>query len=321
MDSVAARIFPSQLVDNDGDGQPDKLIFQVEITPGETRSYRVVPAVALPAVPPAPAKTFARFVPERMDDFAWENDRIAFRMYGPALIKGEGTVSSGIDVWAKSVRRLVINNWYKSGHYHEDAGEGLDFYKVGAARGCGGLGIWEGGKLYSSSNFSHWKMLANGPIRSVFELTYEDWDAAGRKVSEVKRISLDANSNLNRIESTFKTSSSGALTVGVGISDRGSAGSWDKKRDEGTLVYWEPEMAPNGRIACAVVIPGGVSSFESADGNMLAIAKAEPGKPFVYFAGAGWSKGIDFPDMKSWNSYVHDFARGQQSPLTVEIAK
>lgn len=31
------------------------------------------------------SSAFCRQVPERMDDFAWENDRGAFRMYGPAL--------------------------------------------------------------------------------------------------------------------------------------------------------------------------------------------------------------------------------------------
>ena len=32
-------------------------------------------------------KTYARFVPERKDDFAWENDKIAFRTYGKAIEK------------------------------------------------------------------------------------------------------------------------------------------------------------------------------------------------------------------------------------------
>ncbi|NBU36028.1 MAG: DUF4861 domain-containing protein [Bacteroidetes bacterium] len=30
-------------------------------------------------------KTYGRFVPERKEDFAWENDKIAFRMYGKEL--------------------------------------------------------------------------------------------------------------------------------------------------------------------------------------------------------------------------------------------
>ena len=39
--------------------------------------------------------TYARFVPERSDDFAFENDKVAFRIYGPAL-KNSG-VNNGID--------------------------------------------------------------------------------------------------------------------------------------------------------------------------------------------------------------------------------
>jgi hypothetical protein len=35
----------------------------------------------------------------------------------------------------------------------------------------------------------------------MFELTYDTWDAGGVKVSEVKRVSLDKGSNLDRIES------------------------------------------------------------------------------------------------------------------------
>ena len=30
-------------------------------------------------------KVYGRHVPERKDDFAWENEYAAFRMYGPAL--------------------------------------------------------------------------------------------------------------------------------------------------------------------------------------------------------------------------------------------
>ena len=33
----------------------------------------------------ADGATYARFVPEREDDFAWENDLVAFRAYGPAM--------------------------------------------------------------------------------------------------------------------------------------------------------------------------------------------------------------------------------------------
>ena len=215
MDALTSRILDSQVCDK-------SLLFQVDLAPGETRRYLVLSRDRLAAAPPPDVKTHARFVPERLDDFAWESDRIAHRVYGPAIITDpkEKLVSSGVDVWAKSVRHPVIDAWYKSGNYHKDTGEGLDNYKVGPARGCGGLGIWDGKKLYVSSNFTSWKVLADGPLRSVFELTYDNWDAGGRRISEVKRISIDAGSNFSRVASVFQSDKPGAIIAGVGIVQR-----------------------------------------------------------------------------------------------------
>ena len=45
--------------------------------------------------------TFARFVPEHSDYVAWENDIVAFRVYGPALRNGKE--DSGVDCWLKQM--------------------------------------------------------------------------------------------------------------------------------------------------------------------------------------------------------------------------
>lgn len=84
--------------------------------------------------------TFARFAPERKDDFAWENDMVAFRAYGPAL--RDSVKNAGVDCWLKKVNYPIINKWYKQHleqdtSYHVDHGEGLDNYHVGASAGCG----------------------------------------------------------------------------------------------------------------------------------------------------------------------------------------
>ena len=316
MDGLTSRILDSQRIGR-------QLLFQVDLAAGETRKYLMLPASQLTAVPPADVKTHARFVPERLDDFAWESDRIAHRVYGPAITTDpkEKLISSGVDVWVKSVRYPIIDKWYKSGTYHKDSGEGLDNYKVGTGRGCGGLGIWDGTKLAVSSNFKTWKVLANGPLRSVFELTFEDWDAgAGRKVAETKRISIDAGSNFSRVESTFKSTKKGSLTVGVGIVQRKDGGQFTKDAAGGWMSYWEPELAPNGSIACGVIMPGGVvTGVAEADGNFLMLGKAVPGQPFVHYIGAGWSKSGDFADAKAWENHVRDLALRLKSPLLVKL--
>lgn len=335
LDHQAARVFPSQWLDLDANGTPEKLIFQVDVAAGDTRTFRVVAASALAAVPPVRAKTRARFVPERFDDFAWESDRVAHRMYGPAVIKAEKLISSGIDVWTKRTRALVVDKWYAAGDYHKDHGEGMDYYKVGPQRGCGGLGAWDEAarKLFVSGNYVSWRVLADGPIRSVFELNYDAWDAAGKRVTETKRVSIDAGSNFTRFEIELKPVKGGvgaanakagaaaaALTLAAGISDRGgSGGVWEKQAGEGVLAYWEPEVPNSGRTGCAVVIPGGAKEFVAADGNQLATAAAETGKPFVYFIGAGWSKSGDFADEKAWFAHVRDFAARVKAPVAVSV--
>jgi rhamnogalacturonyl hydrolase YesR len=154
MDGLSSRILDSQTYEDSvaKKGKEQKLLFKVDLAPGETRTFYILADSGLAAVPPPIVKTMARYVPERFDDFAWESDRITHRIYGQALIKAEGTISSGADVWVKKDRRLIVDEMYRTKHYHEDNGEFMDDYRVGKSRGCGGLGIWDGKKLFVSSN-------------------------------------------------------------------------------------------------------------------------------------------------------------------------
>ena len=74
-DAQTGREVLSQAVDEDGDGTFDRLVFQADFGPGETREFRLQPAE--PRKPRlADFRVYGRFVRERHDDFAWENDRV-----------------------------------------------------------------------------------------------------------------------------------------------------------------------------------------------------------------------------------------------------
>jgi hypothetical protein len=197
----------SQAVDTDYDDfhKADIVIFQADFAPGETKTFTVVSGKKVEYAK-SDFRAYGRFVRERFDDFAWENDLIAHRTYGKALEtwKGEPLTSSAIDVWSKRVPQMVIDEWYMVDNYHADAGEGFDDYSAGATRGCGGTGLWDAGRLWVSRNFVDSRTLANGPIRVMFELVYDAFDVNGKKVAEVKRITLDAGSQLDRFQSFFK---------------------------------------------------------------------------------------------------------------------
>lgn len=313
------KILVSQLIDSDRNGKFDKLIFQDNFLPYQTREFIIKNGDGNKIK--SSSKAFARFVPERKDDFAWENDRIAFRMYGPAL-QATGEVSSGVDVWVKNVRRLVINKWYAGEDYHTDHGEGLDCYKVGPSRGCGGIAVWDGKKIFTSKNFTKWKIIANGPVRTIFELSYAPWEANGVKVSETKRVSLDAGSNLNRFQSTFtSTKKDKELMIAIGVvkhQNRGLGNFYSSKL--GIFGNWEKNDGSSGFTGCGVIIqPNLIADTIETNEHNLFIVKNKPTQQLVYYAGAGWSKSGDFENKEKWFNYLKKFAERLTNPLEIKI--
>ena len=170
------------------------------------------------------SKTFGRYVPERLDDFAWENDIIAFRMYGKALeLQGKGN-AYGTDVWVKNTDKLVIDERYKRGKYHEDHGDGMDYYHVGCTLGAGNIAPYKNDSIWYSKNYYQYKVLDNGPLRTSFQLDFETWLVAGEKVIATKTVSLDAGTQLNKITVSYVFENDEIMPAVIGIIKRPEEG-------------------------------------------------------------------------------------------------
>jgi unsaturated rhamnogalacturonyl hydrolase len=320
VDAGGAEI-PSQLVDMDGDEVADDLVFQDDFAPRASKTFAVRAGTRRQPTRDD-YRVYGRFVRERHDDFAWENDRIAHRMYGPGLETWaeEPLVSSGVDVWTKRVRKLIVNDWYLTDDYHQDHGEGADLYSVGKSRGCGGLGIYQEGKFAVSRNFTSSRVLANGPIRLVFELTYASWVAGNARVSETKRVILDAGQNFDRFESTFSIDPKGTpLVVGLGIAEH-QGGLAEVDPHAAWLRTWEPLKQPNGNLGCAIVLPNATADYQVTDTDYLLVTAVPTTGTLVYFAGFGWDRGSDVADAAAWGRLVESKAREAATPLQVSLA-
>jgi len=306
-----------------------ELIFQHSFKAGEKSATYTVEKIDGVA-PVFAAQTFARYVPERLDDFGWENDKIGHRTYGPALaapapagVVKEVLVTSGLDLWFKRVPYPIVDRWYNKGHdhYHHDEGEGMDMYNVGRSRGAGGTGVWDGGKLYVSTNYASWKVLANGPVRSIFELSYAAWDAAGLPVTETKRFTVDAGQQLDMIESTFSYAGDKPLTIAVGLnktpSDKGQSPQIATKREGKVLLQWV-EQASNGAFGTAVIVPT-AQGFAEDSLNELILAPTTAGKPLRYYAGGAWSRAGEITSREQWESYVANAAARAANPVRTTL--
>lgn len=225
---------------------------------------------------------------------------------------------------AKKVDYPIINKWYEKtvsgkGTYHEDTGEGLDNFHVGVSRGVGGIAVKKDSTYYISKNFTNWKTITTGPIRTSFVLTYADWDAAGNQIKEEKHISLDYGNNLSK----FKIHVTGTDTLSVGLTLHENKGEITQNVEEGWISYWEPHEG--SELGTAIIAPKGdmiVSEYYVTNlkdqSNLYAQLKVKEQK-VTYYAGFTWKESNQYPTKASWEKYVQEFQLKINNPLTIQL--
>ncbi len=199
----------------------DNLLFPVNVKASDKAVYTVAVGEPIEAEP----LVYGRHYPERVDDIAWENDRTAYRAYGPAL-QAKGERAFGYDAWVKRVPGLVVeqryanelnpdtqaeiarlrkerkhdeaNELYHSVSYHVDHGNGLDCYKVGPTLGCGTAALMQGDAILYPYCWKEYEILENGPLRFTVKLTYNPLVVGKDSVVETRIISLAQGSQLNK---------------------------------------------------------------------------------------------------------------------------
>ena len=158
-----------------------------------------------------------RLFTERGDEFGWENDRVAYRIYGHG-----GAV--GYDLFNKSTSKLMLDWWYASEQdqemrsvskklhdrgyhdladqvynafcYHINHGQGMDCYTVGPTLGGGANALLNAdGSLCMPKCYQKYEILDNGPLRFTVKLTYPAIEYNGKKLTETRLITLDAGTS------------------------------------------------------------------------------------------------------------------------------
>ncbi len=298
-----------------------------------------------------------RMYPERVDDIAWENDRTAYRLYGPALQRS-GEKAYGIDVWVKNTPDLEVEQRYKvelGNHqriqdlkaagktdearqveiattYHFDHGYGLDCYKVGPTLGCGAPALMENGYLVMPYSYKDYKILDNGPIRFTVELTYNPSTVNGNKnVVEHRLLSLDKGSNFNKMTVWYEGLSRPCdLAAGVVIHEEDTQ---TLKCGRDFVAYADPTDNPaaqNFQIFVAALFPNGVSETRpllfdqprsGAAGHAVGIVRGyENQQRYTYYFGSAWSKN-DVRNFDEWLLRINGFLDALHSPLEAKIAQ
>ena len=327
-----------------------KILIDASVRPHGTATYTIVKGT------PRDAKVFVsgRQYPERVDDIAWENDRGAYRLYGPALQKS-GERAFGNDVWVKNTPDLEVEKRYKvelENHpavqqlkkagkdeealaleeattYHFDHGYGLDCYKVGPSLGCGAPALMDGADIIFPYCYKDYQILDNGPLRFTVSLTYHPTDYQGQKLTEHRLLSLDKGSNFNRQTVWYEGAKKGIdVASGVVIHNEDTNSAVLGKN---FVQYADPTDNPNGQnfqIYVGVIFPNGASETRQVEnaghangifGHALCIKRnVKPGEKLTYYWGSAWSK-FDCRTQDEWQLRIDNFQKALKQPLAVTV--
>lgn len=297
---------------------------------------------------------YGRMYPERVDDIAWENDRAAYRCYGPALQR-TGERSFGNDVWVKNTPGLVVEQRYfiedgskakiaalkqtdpaaakaleMATTYHYDQGNGLDCYKVGPTLGCGTPALMLGDSIVMPYCYKEYEILDNGPLRFSVRLVYNTSSyKTDNNVVENRILTLDKNSNFNKMTVWYD-----GLTVPADIASGISLHSEDVDNvvlGKDFIQYADPTDNPKGQnfqIFVGALFPNGVSETKKVmyanpvngnAGHALGIVKDyKGGQKYTYYFGSAWSK-YDCRTQAEWQERVNSALANIKTPLTVEV--
>ena len=271
-------------------------------------------------------RVYGRYVPERKDDFAWENEYAAFRLYGPAL--APENPSNGVDLWLKNSPALVIDTMYGrelKDHrpYHINYDGNLDCYKVAHTAGCGGVVILDAGeRLCIGGPYSRQQVLEQTPDKLVFRLEYDSVPIIGHILHQTLTITVQAGSMWNKAEVVINGDrlavSGERLYVGGGIYLHDSIDNYHIDEASGLIIYAEDALSDKqaarwnyeyngstsqGRNYIAVRTPE-ATRMEIIDGTLVSLRPYQLGDTLTYYWAACWSEwsngDLSFPTDESW---------------------
>jgi hypothetical protein len=252
--------------------------------------------------------------PERENDFYWENDLVGFRAYGP----GNFHLWSGFDLFNKlpdagTTAGAILRRPHRCGNWHATPHKGvLDNYTIGAGRGIGGVALFGDGEWKTYPNWRACSVETNEPGVCVFTLVYPACSALGEMTC---RITLRAGERFFRNEVSFaRPARPDGFFAGPGLDvapSRGHAGDLVEDADEGIVSLFENARGDvEGSTMTAIVLDpscaDGATLMTDAQGcRVLAVRRF----PFVYWAGAAWSRAGAFETAEAWHAEVRRFRR------------
>ncbi|MDQ3062426.1 MAG: glycoside hydrolase family 88 protein, partial [Acidobacteriota bacterium] len=351
--AIKFRQIAAQMDDLDGDGKTDELAFVMNLAGREKRvvtiAYGAENVIAPLRIKFAP-RTHAAFQ-KKYEGMGWESDRVAWRLYFDAR--------NAIDLFGKRQPALMLDYFAQSGvDYHQESPFGRDIYKNGDALGIGAIGALVNDKPIKVAEVAErtWKVIANGPVRSIVSLNYKGWKVGDKTVDLTSRITIWAGQHWFEHLVTMQNGDGVQLITGLPAKEgvdlvqmpsppngraRHYIATWGKQvlKTGATAVESLPDQNLGLAVMLPNVLPANVGGLTDTANHLVKVPleKKEAASLGRFYVVAGWDQEADdggsatgndpsltiptaVRSLEAWELYVDTLSIDVQSPARVEIA-
>lgn len=258
----------------------------------------------------------------QMEGPAWENDKVGFRMYFDPR--------NGYDIFGKRTDQMVLDKVGIEGNYHELQDWGMDVLKVGNSLGAGAIAMFKNDQLHrlGDTDKASYRMITEGPVRSIFELRYEGWEVSGNSYNLTQQITIWGGQNYYQSELMLEgLQQNESLVTGIVNMQSDSLIAFDHQNYQ--ILATHDNQAYNEEIlGMALIIP--VDQFLSSEeapeegagitqtyyAQMKTSADSHP----VFYFYAAWElQDSNFADVSYFKRQLEDAAARLSEPITVDV--
>lgn len=346
-DDGGRTFIPSQLDDTDGDGKWDELFTMVDLEAGANKTFSLLTRNKDQA-PQFRIRTNIHFadkndpsriftVAERLKNAdtqttqkyfqyegpGWENDIVGFRNYFDAR--------NGMDIWGKTTTDMILAGVGLAGgpSYHELQPWGMDILKVANSLGAGAIALETSEGLYriGPDGKGTYKLVAEGPLRSTFDLRFEGIPLDGKMVDVNHRICIIAGKPWYKSMVTFKGAEGMKFVTGIVNIDTDRV--YSNSGSGYAYMFTHDKQAYDGeQLGMSLIVPGNSITVHTAPDKGEGITQTYytsldiSDKPNTYFFMVGWEKQDSrWADKDSFEEGVNEQGRLIAAKLDISFTK
>ncbi|MDE6822047.1 MAG: DUF4861 domain-containing protein [Bacteroides acidifaciens] len=276
--------------------------------------------------------------PYQMDGPAWENDKIAFRHY----FDGRNCR----DLFGKRISEMVLDtvgiraDGYPDNTYQVLREWGCDILSAANSFGLGGLALQlpdtlvrmgvESKDTVDIIDSSHFEIITEGPVRSMFRLDFIGWDVLGTKIDVHETVTIWAGKQGHEEDIRISPLPENAVLVTGIVANNNTKEPVEKQYDGkwiSMITHDKQTVNKDYELGMALLIPQEqlIETFHTPDTGSGILktwcAKLKPGeKGYHYQVYAGWELGVDsFSEREDFIRLIDTYADHLNHPVIITI--